>query len=48
MMQTSHFLPGVIIKIQGSGCLKILTNGSVTQATPELTSSSAMQESVRV
>ena len=48
MMQTSHFLPGVIIKIQDSGCLKILTNGSVTPSTPELTFSSAMQESVRV
>ena len=48
MMQTSHFLPGVIIKLQGSGCLKILTNGSVTLEIPELTFSSAMQESVRV
>ena len=48
MMQTSHFLPGVIIKIQGSGCLKILTYGSVALATPELTFSSGMQESVRV
>ena len=48
VMQTSHFLPGVIIKIQDSGCLKILTNGSVTLSTPELTFSSAMQESVRV
>ena len=48
MMETSHFLPGVIIKIQGSGCLKILTNGSVTLATPELMFSSGMQESVRV
>ena len=48
MMQTSHFLPGVIIKLQGSGYLKILTNGSVTLEIPELTFSSAMQESVRV
>ena len=48
MMETSHFLPGVIIRIQGSGCLKILTNGSVTLAAPELTFSSGMQESVRV
>ena len=48
MKQTSHFLPRVIIKLQGSGCLTILTNGSATLATPELTFSSGMQESVRV
>ena len=48
MKQTSHFLPGVVIKIQDSGCLMILTSGSVILATPELTFSSGMQESVRV
>lgn len=48
MTQTSHFLPGVIIKIQGSGCLKILTNGSVTLATPERMFFWETQESVRV
>ena len=48
MNQTSHSLPGVIIKIQDSGCLTILTNGSLILATPELTFFSVMQESVRV
>ena len=48
MKQTSHSLPGVIIKIQDSGFLTILTNGSVILATPELMFSSVMQESVRV
>ena len=48
MTQTSHSLPGVTIKIQGSGYLTILISGSVTLATPELTFSSEMQESVRV
>ena len=46
--QTSHSLPGVIIKIQDSGCLTILINGSVILATPELTFSLEMQGSVRV
>ena len=48
MKQTSHFLSGVVMKIQDSGCLTILTNGSVILATPELMFSSVMQESVRV
>ena len=48
MNQTSHSLPDVIIKIQDSGYLTILTNGSLILATPELTFSSVMQESVRV
>ena len=48
MKQTSLSFPGVIIKILDSGCLTILTNGSLILATPELTFSSGMQESVRV
>ena len=46
--ETSHFLPGVIIKIQGSGYLTILTSGSVTLGSPELMFSLEMQGSVRV
>ena len=46
--ETSHFLPGVIIRIQGSGYLTILISGSGTLATPELMFSLEMQGLVRV
>ena len=46
--QTSRFLPSVTIQIQDSGCLMILTTGSVILATPELMFSSVMQESAKV
>ena len=48
VMQTSNFLPGVIIKIQGSGCLKILTHGLVTLATLEPTFYWEMQALAKV
>ena len=48
MNQTSGFLPGVAMKIQGNGCLKILTNGSVNLVIPELTFFSVMQVLAKV
>ena len=46
--QTSHFLPRVMMKIQDSGFLRILTNGSVILATPERMFSLVTQVSERV
>ena len=46
--QTSHSLPSVFIKIQGSGCLKILTHGLVTLATLEPTFYWEMQALAKV
>ena len=48
MKQTSPLLPIVTIQIQDSGSLKILKNGSVILATPELMFSWVMQESAKV
>ena len=46
--QTLGFLPLVAIKIQGNGCLKILTNGSVILVIPEHTFSWVMQVLAKV
>ena len=48
MIQTSGFLPRVAMKIQGNGCLKILTNGSVILVIPELTFFWVMQALAKV
>ena len=48
MEETSPSFPSVSIRIQGSGCLKILTHGLVTLATLEPTFYWEMQGLARV